>query len=245
LVYVSRETRDPKRLFLPHGAFFEKFLFYRGIGNFDLPLKLTSFEEGRFELHNTGQLPIRSLFLATVDGPSLRYAKYDAIAPGERLELRQARESRTADQLGEDMARSLQAAGLYKKEALAMVNTWRDSWFREQGTRLFYLLPQESTEALLPLTVSPLPDEMLRVMVGRLEIMRPEDEARITALVKQSASDRAKYVRELDQRPYAFPRAIKDLGRLTEPALLRVKNLTRDPTVHAETNLLLWELRNL
>jgi hypothetical protein len=32
------------------------------------------------------------------------------------------------------------AQGLFPKEAHAMVDTWRDSWF-EEGTRAFYILP--------------------------------------------------------------------------------------------------------
>lgn len=91
--------------------------------------------------------------------------------------MTQAETFSPADGLAADMVQALKAEGLYEKEALAMVKTWRDSWFIEQGTRLFYLLPQEKTDELLPLTITPRPDEVVRVMVGRLEIMRPEHSA--------------------------------------------------------------------
>src|SRR5206468_2156115 len=36
----------------------EKFLFYRGVGNFDLPVFLTSRGEGRFVLTHSGKTPL-------------------------------------------------------------------------------------------------------------------------------------------------------------------------------------------
>jgi hypothetical protein len=34
------------------------------------------------------------------------------------------------------MVRALVDQGLYEKEARAMVNTWQDQWFAEEGTRV-------------------------------------------------------------------------------------------------------------
>src|SRR5262249_1355427 len=43
LVHVHRPDPGPMgNQLIPHGDFFEKFLFYRGVGNLDLPLELTS-----------------------------------------------------------------------------------------------------------------------------------------------------------------------------------------------------------
>jgi len=249
LVYVARNPRDPKRPYAPNGAFVEKFLFYRGVGNFELPLKLTALEDGQFTLENLGPLPIRSLFLVTMDDHRLQYAKYDGIGPKERLDMTQSSGTAKREDLEADLVSALTASGLYEKEALAMVKTWRSSWFDEQGTRLFYLLPPSATEALLPLTISPQPEEVVRVMVGRLEIMRPEDEQRIAGLIKQSAKDRKAHYETAAREPasqpnpYPFPQSIRDLGRLAEPALARIRSITRDAEIHAEANQLLWQLR--
>ena len=128
-----------------------------------------------------------------------------------------------------------------------MVKTWRDSWFGEQGTRLFYLLPQKATDELLPLTIEPKPDETIRVMVGRMEILRPEDETRIMELVKQSAADREANAKEREAnsetKPYTLPQAVLDLGRLAEPALVRVKHLGYEPAIKLEAERLLNELK--
>ena len=63
--------------------------------------------------------------------------------------------------------------GLFAPEAKAMIATWRDSWF-EEGTRLFYLLPQAAVDAVLPLEISPAPVRVVRTFVGRLELATPE-----------------------------------------------------------------------
>src|SRR5262249_24801197 len=147
--------------------------------------------DGQFQLRNSGSQAIRGLFLVTVAGDELRFTQYGQIRPGEKLTLAQSSRLSSADELAQEVSKALVAEKLYEKEALAMVKTWRSSWFGEQGTRLFYLLPQATTDQLLPLAITPQPDQTVRVMVGRLEIMTPEEEKRITELVEASARDRA------------------------------------------------------
>src|SRR5436305_2198110 len=95
------------------------------------------------------------------------------------------RESSTIDALCDSVVQALVSDGLFDKEARAMVKTWKSSWFGEQGTRIFYCLPQADTDRLLPLQLSPAPKEMVRVMIGRLETLTPEQERRIETLVAQ------------------------------------------------------------
>ena len=37
-----------------------------------------------------------------------------------------------------------------------MIETWRDSWFQE-GMRIFYLVPRQTVDAVLPLKIAPAP----------------------------------------------------------------------------------------
>jgi hypothetical protein len=53
-----------------------------------------------------------------------------------------------------------------------MVQTWRDSWF-EEGSRLIYIVPRGFIGKVLPLAVNPAPGQIVRVFVGRLEIVTP------------------------------------------------------------------------
>ncbi len=79
----------------------------------------------------------------------------------------------SVDALRAELEAMLTAEGLYPREAKAMVETWRDSWF-EEGTRIFYVMPKPAVDARLPLTVSPAPSDVARVFVGRLELITPE-----------------------------------------------------------------------
>lgn len=244
LVYIERPYNEKQPL-TPYGGYFEKFLFYRGLGNFDLPLKLTAESNGRFELFNLGNAPIRQLFLVTVEDKQIKFSHYDQIGGGEKLLLTQSTEASTIEALSDAVVKALISEKLYEKEARSMVKTWSTSWFGEQGTRLFYMLPQRVTDSLLPLSIEPQPDEVVRVMVGRMEVMRPEDELRITKLVMQSYLDRSAAFKAQQQdanaKPYALPESVVKLGRLAEPALIRVRNLTRNESIISEANQLLSE----
>ena len=39
--------------------------------------------------------------------------------------------------------------------------------------RVFYILPQSSVDEVLPLSISPQPEKIVRVFVGRVEILAP------------------------------------------------------------------------
>lgn len=96
-----------------------------------------------------------------------------------------------------DLERVLVDHGLYRKEARAMVETWRDSWF-EEGTRLFYIFSKQSVDSVLPLTIQPAPADITRVFVGRMEIITPEIENDVRqALAQKDLSTLEKYGRFL------------------------------------------------
>jgi len=70
------------------------------------------------------------------------------------------------------MRSELIADGLFDDEADAMLKTWELAYFKSPGLRLFYLLPQQWTDAVLPLHCSLLA-EVSRTMVGRIELVTP------------------------------------------------------------------------
>jgi hypothetical protein len=74
---------------------------------------------------------------------------------------------------GTTLKNALVAQGLFLKEAQAMVETWRDSWF-EEGARLIYIMPSRAVDEILPLRVEPAPSQIARVFVGRIELVTPE-----------------------------------------------------------------------
>jgi hypothetical protein len=199
----------------------EKFLFYRGIGGFQAPLtvKLDASHPRSVLLTNSGSEELPSLFLCQVgaDGNVLWSAS-------ERLAAGQTRASGVsyAEGVGSaSLAAALRSAlvrqGLYEKEAAAMVKTWETSWLHEPGLRVLYTLPRAWTDRTLPLTISPAPKALERVMVGRAEIITP-------AMEQALLSDVNRYIAaSAEQRPQivAETRAL-GMGRFTEAALRRL-----------------------
>jgi hypothetical protein len=230
----ARETDSAvvERVFDNGESHFEKFLFYRGIGNFDLPMRLEALGGDRFEVTNSGEEASGSLLLVRIEKGQVRFARHAAVAADESLELSLPSERSTVEELAEAMTEELVAAGLYQKEAAAMVNTWRTSWFGEDGTRLLYLVPETQTSKLLPLSIEPAPDECVRILVGRLETLTPEDCRRLSATIATA-----------DLRSQLVQNQLKSLGRFAEPAIQFVLIQENEPARRERLEAALATLR--
>ena len=224
----------------------EKFLFYRGVGNFELPFQATFDDQGKILISNHGQLPMNSAILLHVDGDYLFTATIDQVAAGQSTSFGSLSQV-NIDQLSKIVVDALVAEGLYAKEATAMVQTWKKSWFTEQGTRILYMVPPTITDELLPLHVSPQPQETLRVLVGRMEIMSPDVEKQLLEVVQDSAAARLAYNKANEgnksAEPYQIPESIQKFGRLAEPALVRVSKIARNREHRTEAERLIEQLR--
>jgi hypothetical protein len=64
--------------------------------------------------------------------------------------------------IADEIDARLRAAGLSPAEARSLVETWRPE-IEAPGLRAFWLLPRAEYDALLPLSVSPTPREIVRV----------------------------------------------------------------------------------
>jgi hypothetical protein len=96
------------------------------------------------------------------------------------------------------LEKTLIAHGLYPKEAKAMIESWRGSWF-EHGTRLFYIVSDAAVDAILPLQIDPQPVDVKRVFVGRLEIATPKTLREVkNALQKRDRATLDRYGRFLE-----------------------------------------------
>ena len=90
--------------------------------------------------------------------------------------------------LRSEMREALIADGLFADEADAMLNTWELSYFVSPGQRLFYILPRSWTDAVLPLSLS-VPAEIIRVMVGRIELVTPRQRQLIDQIAAASVPE--------------------------------------------------------
>ena len=98
-------------------------------------------------------------------------------------------------------------SGLFKDEAIAMINTWENGYLKVPGLRLLYILPRTEVDEVLPLTLNPLPEKLVRTFVARMEILLDTEEQRI---LNEIETQRDKF------RP-------SSLGRFAEPILHRIK----------------------
>ena len=74
--------------------------------------------------------------------------------------------------LRQSMKTALIAEGLFEDEAEAMLTTWRESYFKTPGLRMFYTVPSEWTAYFLPLSIS-VPHQLTRVLIGRIDLLSP------------------------------------------------------------------------
>ena len=90
----------------------------------------------------------------------------------------------------ESLHAALVRDGLYGDEADGLLNTWEASYFRRPGLRLFFLVPRQWTDQVLPLRVSGGADTT-RVMVGRIEIVTPHQRDLLRQIARGPVSDSA------------------------------------------------------
>jgi hypothetical protein len=163
--YAARDTDASPLLVGPDR---ERFLFYRGVGSFELPLRAVVAADGEVGVTNTGSEEIPAVMIFENRRGRIGWRVHRGLTGQVRL----APPTPGGDvaSLRAELERMLVEEGLYDKEAIAMVETWSDSWF-EEGTRLFYVLPRRAVDSILPLEIRPKPVGVVRVFVGRLELV--------------------------------------------------------------------------
>lgn len=193
--YAARETdAAPLRV----GDQPEKLLFYRGIADFNIALQPVFLSDGKLEIRNTGPDSIGFAILFESRAGKTGYRLIRDIRGKALLDPPDLTEP--AGSIPQELEGALTAAGLYPKEAAAMIETWRDSWF-EEGMRLFYLVPRKTVDAVLPIKIAPAPTAMERVFVGRIELFSPSVQRTIEAAVESGdTKTMARYGRFL--RPF-------------------------------------------
>jgi hypothetical protein len=213
----------------------ERFLFYRGLGDVSFPATVAAsdvidraapgYDGG---LHVTNGDPAHALgavfvlrvaagggAFTVVPGGLAPNGVLDAIAPTALQPL-----DDYAAALSSAMVAALDRTGLFHDEALAMVHTWERQWFRTPGVRVLYLSPQAWTEAQIPLSITPKPERLVRVMVIRTEVItRPLEDDDLKVLSGVGTGD--------DAAARAY---FTGLGRFAEPRLRRALDRVSAPS---------------
>jgi hypothetical protein len=204
----------------------EKFIFYRGLGRFQPKVAIRS-ENGSLHFEAKYEDMPQKIFLVDVnnngDSQMLEVIQHvdhmgiratANVSFNDIVDLRFHMRHHTSgilvgDEVKKALISSLTTAGLFQDEAEAMINTWENGYLKVPGLRLLYILPRNEVDSVLPLSLSPAPDKLVRAFVGRIEIMLDTEEAQ---LLKDISSLRLK----LD---------VDNLGRFAESKLRRISQV--------------------
>jgi hypothetical protein len=172
----------------------EKFIFYRGAGNAHIPISAMIVGETATLTNQNDEALAFGTALRVRDGK----AAWVAIPPiagrpardtpaMNRAQIALPKPERSLAEVESELAdawkKALADDGLTPAEASAMVETWRKTWFRENGDRILTLVPRKTIDNLLPLKITPAPTKMNRVFVARIELISSEREESLVALL--------------------------------------------------------------
>jgi hypothetical protein len=199
----------------------EKYLFYRGVGNFKVPLRVThNLDTKQLSIHGNFDHVISTSQEAKINAAWLVHIRSDGKTAFRRIDDLNATKDANGslattssrfdekdyravniESLRQDMHKALVAEGLFEDEAYAMLRTWDRAYFQKPGLRLFYTVPRSWTDYQMPLQVS-LPAKIERVMIGRIELISDEQRALLDRL-SQAAISKPDWISKIWESPNA------------------------------------------
>jgi hypothetical protein len=178
------------------------------VGNFELPLLITVAADGAMTLRNTSRTDIPFVWIYDHrKNTGARYAWSGPLPAGGLQTVTWAKVHFSADRT-QALLEPLKNEGLTEDEARAMLATWKESYFERPGLRVFWIVPRAFTDRILPMSITPAPDAIERVLVGRSEILTPAFEAE---LIREFSRDGG--VRWAEDRYFnAYRERVRQLG---------------------------------
>jgi hypothetical protein len=145
-----------------------------------------------------------------------RLAKLEAGAKIAEVEFKEAEaKGWPASALG-ILIGQLKEGGLFEDEAKALTELWKEELFLTPGVTLYYRLPQEEYDRLLPLKMKPKPEKLVRVGLVQHPHCEPDLAERVAALASDLGND------DFDARERA-QKQLDKLGRAAFVHLLRLR----------------------
>jgi hypothetical protein len=162
----------------------EKFIFYRGVGNFKTDLEVSS-KNDSLNFLNKGEL-ISHVYLLNSNGNTGDIIDLGQLEANKKLGVsdqlvNQLKSTHLSQQDFIKKSRSLIIKslvenGLYSDEATAMLDTWEQSYLKNSGLRVLYILNRNEVEKILPMNITPMPKTLNRVFIGRIEVITEKEE---------------------------------------------------------------------
>jgi hypothetical protein len=197
----------------------EKFVYYDGLLPRGKWAEIT-FEKDSVALANLAKHPLYDL--TVVDRRKAghiriaRVAKLEAGAKVAELEFKGADAKGWPASSLDTLVGQLKEAGLFGDEAKSLADLWKEELFLTPGVTLFYRLPQEEYERLLPLKMKPKPEKLVRVGLVQHPHCEPDLAERVAAFVNDLSNE------DFDVRERA-QKQLDELGRAAFVQLVRMR----------------------
>jgi len=234
----------------------ERHIFYRGLGRFVGPVSVQSTMDS-LVVENLHEEIIPAVWVLSCDGVKgvvRELGQLDGkLTVQTELSLLSSSSAMDMDQYiaraSDLIAAELVKAGLFPLEARAMVDTWKNSYFRSAGVRVLYIAPKSYPDTLLPMKINPTPRSISRVLVGRVEVLLKSDEKYLSEAAHHLIINNNISIKTNSNKNVAeYVSHVKSLGRFAEAKLRYVLSLPSASALLTEEKSKLvekWILDNL
>ena len=237
-VFKGNETiswlhpRIPGTSLLTAGEKSESYLFYRGIGQLESGLTFSIDNDETLQITNTfpHDIPFVMVFQNNhfqVSSQSFTHGIQSQKSLTCALPGLTHHEKNWQAQIYQEMREGLVASGLFEAEAEGMIQTWWRSYFANPSfagcPRVFWVMPTAQVDELLPLSITPRPDKLTRVLVGRAEILTPSAEEQLL-----SSSEEANSLPHYDRFSRAYQHRIEQLKATASVTIKNTLSATQE-----------------
>jgi hypothetical protein len=203
----------------------ERFIYYDGLVPIGKRVALTV-EKDKVSVASHAKHPIYDVTAVDRRSPDrtlvARLDKLEAGAKPTPLEFSEV-DAKEWPQAGVEMlTRQLKDTSLFEDEARALADVWKQEFFQAEGLTLFFRLPQEEYEKLLPIKLKPRAEKLVRVGLVLQPHCEPDLAERVADLVKNLGSE------DFDKREQVH-QSLEKMGRAAFVHLRRVRAEIQSP----------------
>jgi hypothetical protein len=197
----------------------ERFIYYDGLVPIGKRVAVTV-EKDKVAVANRVKHPLFGVTVVDRRTPDhirvARLAKLEAGAKATEMDFAELGSKEWPEAGLVTLTKQLTDVGLFEDEAKSLVELWKKDFFQADGLTLFFRLPQEEYEKLLPMTLKPRPEKLIRVGLVLHAHCEPDFPDRVAAIAKDLDDD------DFDTRERAQKR-LEDMGRAAFVHLRRLR----------------------
>jgi hypothetical protein len=197
----------------------ERFIYYDGLVPIGKRVAITV-EKEKVSVANRAKHPLFDVTVVDRRTPDhtrvARVAKLEARAKTTELDFAEVGSKEWPEAGLVMLTKQLTDAGLFEDEAKSLADVWKNEFFLADGLTLFFRLPQEEYEKLLPMKLKPRPEKLVRVGLVLHAHCEPDLADRVAEIAKDLDDD------DFDTRERAQKR-LEDMGRAAFGHLRRLR----------------------